>query len=172
MKQIPPCFHGAIRYLSVLLAQSGAREPWGNPWNSDSQTVGPGKRGGSHAHTYTHTHHTRLQSTDKRRGTPRRVHLQIRASPVHPHYATNRRMRPHTLLPFMHGHHTQPRDTRAHTCSRTCAPLRAHAHTPCTHPLAHAQALIHMHTPGAHAHTRSTHRLVHARTLAHTRSHR
>lgn len=98
------------------------------------------------------------------------MHLQIRTSPVHLHYTTNRRTRPHTLLPFMHGHHTQPRDTRAHTCSCTCANLRAHAHTPCTHPLAHAHALVHMHTPRAHAYTRSTHCLVHAHTLARTRS--
>lgn len=28
-------------------------EPRGNPWDSDSQNVGPGERGGSHRHTYT-----------------------------------------------------------------------------------------------------------------------
>lgn len=167
VKQIPPCFHRAVRYFSVLLAEPG--------WRTLRQSLelrctdcGPREN----TRTHTHTHHKRLQSTDRRRVIHRRVHLQIRISPVHSRYTTNRRTRPHTLLPFMHGHHTQPRDTRAHTGSRTCAHLRAHAHTPCTHPLAHAHALVHMHTPRAHTHTRSTQRLVHAHTLARPRSHR
>lgn len=77
----------------------------------------------------------------------------------HPSHHKHRRTRPHTLLPLTPAHHTQARNTRAHTCSRTCAHLRAHAYT-------RAHTLLRVHIPSftythrAHTLTPGVHTLL------------
>lgn len=123
------------------------------------------------AHTYTHTHHTLLQSTDGHRN-PR--HTQTCAptntSQAHLHHTHQHELtRPHTPLPLMHTHHTGAQHSNSH-CSRVYAlTLSRRAHTLlCTPtPSCTGTQSVHTFTPRAHTLLR-TH--TSSRARAHTPS--
>lgn len=179
VKQIPPCFHGATGYFSMLLApaQGSGTMGWGieganawmSVWLTDCRPRGEGSPMRTHTHAYAYLHSHTTHGYKRAQEQTRLTHTQ-KCAPTNTYFNRpptthhkHKRTRTHTPLPLMHAHHTQARNTRAINA------LRAHAYIPCTHPPAHA----HIPCTGSHrarTFTPRAHALAHTPTLARTRS--